>query len=106
MIQIIEQSHEEKVEMYMKCTKKELTEMLIESNRQLDAAIKNWNIPVVTTSYLYLVNYKWSGGSGVYRHENKILQFEDIDDITIENIKERVSGQKYSEYIIENITPL
>ena len=106
MIQIIEQSHEEKVEMYMKCTKKELTEMLIESNRQLDTAIKNWNIPVVTTSYLYLVDYKWSGGSGVYRHEKKILKFDSIEDITINNIKERVSGQKYSEYIIEKMTPL
>jgi hypothetical protein len=51
MIQIIEQSYEEKVEMYMKCTKKELAQMLIESNTQLDAAIKNCNIPVVVGSY-------------------------------------------------------
>jgi len=43
MTQIIEQSHDEKVEMYMKFTKKELTQMLIESNTQLDAAIKNCN---------------------------------------------------------------
>jgi len=35
MLQILEQTHKEKVEMYSKCTKKELIEMLIESNRVL-----------------------------------------------------------------------
>lgn len=33
MVQVIEQTHEEKVEMYMKSTKKELIGMLIECNR-------------------------------------------------------------------------
>lgn len=50
MIQIIEQNYEEKVRMYMKCTKKELAQMLIESNTQLDVAIKNCNIPHVIGS--------------------------------------------------------
>lgn len=36
MIQEVKMSHEEKVKMYMKCTKKELIEMLIESNRVLE----------------------------------------------------------------------
>lgn len=35
MIRVVEQSHEEKVAMYMKLKKKELIEMLIESNRLL-----------------------------------------------------------------------
>ena len=34
-MQIVEQTHEEKIAMYMKCTKKELIEMLIECNRLL-----------------------------------------------------------------------
>jgi len=33
MIQIIEQTHEEKVKMYMKSTKRKLIEMLIECNK-------------------------------------------------------------------------
>ncbi len=32
MLQIIEQTHEEKVAMYMKCTKSKLIEMLINCN--------------------------------------------------------------------------
>jgi hypothetical protein len=35
MMQIVEQSDEEKMKMYMKCTKKELASMLIECNRIL-----------------------------------------------------------------------
>lgn len=35
MIQVIEQTQEQKIEMYMKCTKHELVEMLIECNRIL-----------------------------------------------------------------------
>ncbi len=33
MLQIVEQTHEEKVKIYMKCTKRKLIEMLIENNR-------------------------------------------------------------------------
>ena len=36
MIQIIEQTKEEKVKMYSKLSKKELIEMLIEANRHLN----------------------------------------------------------------------
>ena len=36
MIQILEQTHEERVEMYMKLTKKELVSMLIECNKIID----------------------------------------------------------------------
>lgn len=35
MIRIVEQTREEKIEMYMKCTKKELAEMLLECNKYL-----------------------------------------------------------------------
>lgn len=37
MLQLIEQTDEEKLKMYMKCTKKELAEMLIQCNKIIDA---------------------------------------------------------------------
>jgi len=40
MIQIQEQTPEEKIAMYMKLTKKELVGMLIECNRLLDSQLK------------------------------------------------------------------
>ena len=45
MLQIVEQSHEEKLEMYMKLSKKQIAEMLIESNNQLDAILGVKKIP-------------------------------------------------------------
>ncbi len=36
MVHIVEQTHEEKVAMYMKCTKKELIGMLIQANLHLE----------------------------------------------------------------------
>ena len=39
MIQIVEQTDEEKLAMYMKCTKKQLSEMLIQANKHLDELI-------------------------------------------------------------------
>lgn len=36
MVQVVKQTHEEKLKMYMKLSKKELSEMLIESNKCLD----------------------------------------------------------------------
>jgi len=35
-MQVVKQTHDEIVDMYMKCTKKQLAEMLIECNRLLD----------------------------------------------------------------------
>ena len=35
-MQVIEQTDDEKLKMYMKCTKKELAEMLIQCNKILD----------------------------------------------------------------------
>lgn len=43
MVQIVEQTHDEKVEMYKKCTKLELIEMLISSNLNLEAVTKQLN---------------------------------------------------------------
>lgn len=40
MLQIIKQSHEEKVKMYIKLPKKKIVEMLIECNRIIDAMPK------------------------------------------------------------------
>ncbi len=36
MYQVVQQTREEKIKMYMKCSKKELAEMLVECNRLLD----------------------------------------------------------------------
>lgn len=44
MMQVIEQTHEQKMKMYMKCTKQKLAEMLIECNRILDAQLQVKNI--------------------------------------------------------------
>lgn len=49
MLQIIEQSHEEKVAMYMKCSKIKLVEMLIECNKHLDALSSTQG----TTAYVF-----------------------------------------------------
>ena len=38
-MQVIEQTDEEKLKMYMKCKKKDLAKMLIESNKHLDTFI-------------------------------------------------------------------
>ena len=43
MVQIVEQTHDEKVEMYKKCTKMELIGMLISSNFHLEAVTKQLN---------------------------------------------------------------
>ena len=43
-MEIIEQSHEEKVEMYMKLSKEELVDILISCNNNLDIAIKIYNL--------------------------------------------------------------
>ena len=40
-MQVIEQTHEEKIVMYNKLSKKELIEMLIESNKQLSMVVKS-----------------------------------------------------------------
>jgi hypothetical protein len=40
MIQIIEQTKEEEIAMYMKCTKKELISMLMENQRMLAQRIR------------------------------------------------------------------
>lgn len=46
MMQVIEQTHKQKMKMYMKCTKKKLAEMLIECNRILEAQLQVKNIAV------------------------------------------------------------
>jgi len=44
MYQIVETTHDEKMKMYMKCTKVELAKMLIECNRQLTATLEAKNL--------------------------------------------------------------
>jgi len=55
-MQIIEQTPEEKMAMYMKCTKKELCSMLIECNRILDLHIKAAN------------PFSWTIGNAMFQH--------------------------------------
>ena len=50
MLQVIEQSEEEKMAMYMKLSKKKLAIMLISCNDKLEIAIKNCNLPIVSDS--------------------------------------------------------
>ena len=57
MIQTVEQTHEQKVEMYKKEKKIKLIEMLIECNNQLDAAIKNRTTPNVVGQRELLLAY-------------------------------------------------
>lgn len=52
MIQIKEQTHDEMVRMYMKLTKKELVEMLIESNNNLNRVLKNKPFTPITQPYV------------------------------------------------------
>ena len=51
--QVIAMTDEEKLEMYMKCTKKELAKMLIESNRNLDMAIARQPFAVYPSYPIY-----------------------------------------------------
>ena len=56
MMQVIPQTHDEKVKMYMKCSKRELTEMLINSNDALGWALsrpKELSKPYLGTTYTY-----------------------------------------------------
>ena len=65
MIQIIEQTKEEKVKMYSKLSKKELIEMLIEANRHLNNRQAEINYPdKVPYSELCSCNPR-NGGSGI-----------------------------------------
>ena len=72
MVQIVEQTHDEKVEMYKKCTKLELIEMLISCNLHLEAVTKQLHKPVVV----------WGGASetkNILRHKND-LKWDDCLD--------------------------
>lgn len=83
MIQIVEQSHEEKLEIYMKLTKKELIEMLIECNRQLDAAIKNCTIPLVAKRYsnMALVGHRKQPGLNRSINLKNIVRWKKVKHI-------------------------
>lgn len=52
MIQIKEQSHQEKVDMYMLLSKEQLIEMLIEANRHL------WRVPPIIEGIKTGLEYK------------------------------------------------
>ena len=50
MYQIVETTHQQKMTMYMKCTKKKLAEMLISCNDSLGFRMKNEK-PIVEQTY-------------------------------------------------------
>ena len=83
MLQIVEQTHEQKVAMYMKSPKKELIEMLIESNRLLlpvDSGIKQQsNFKVTPDQFEDLEHYKTMFERNADRIEN--LCNSEKDDI-------------------------
>lgn len=82
MIQEVEQTHEQKVEMYMKCTKNELAQMLIECNKQLDAAIKNCNIPIVSIP-VKITKCKTFKNLDPYNHEKELNEWLSSNKIVI-----------------------
>lgn len=47
MVQITEMTDREKLKMYMKCSKRELAKMLIESNKHLNFSIKGSDLRAV-----------------------------------------------------------
>lgn len=55
MLQVIEQTHEEKMEMYLTFSKEELAKMLIECNRLLSSQIKV-TIPDINNEYASFEN--------------------------------------------------
>ena len=58
-IQIVEQTDEEKLKMYMKCTKEELAKMLIAANKAIPPLRYSHNEAVKLANKLnYKVNYK------------------------------------------------
>ena len=87
MIQTVEQSHEEKVEMYMKLTKNELTEMLIECNKQLDAAIKNCNLPIVSIP-VKITKCKCFKSVDPFRHEKELNEWLSSNKIVIKHTEQ------------------
>lgn len=58
MLQVIEQTDEEKFKMYMKCSKKKLIEMLIESNKHISNEIEFCSIEQVFDTYLWSIGFK------------------------------------------------
>jgi hypothetical protein len=70
MMQIIEQTYEEKMAMYMKCTKKELAEMLINCNDILSMQMKLQSTPTATVNNFCNHEMEWTHNSstgGFYR---------------------------------------
>ena len=56
-MQVVEQTDEEKLQMYMKCTKKELAEMLIESNKHIQPRFNHNEAVWLATQLNFEVNY-------------------------------------------------
>ena len=64
MMQIIKQSDEQKLKMYLKLSKKQLAIMLIESNKKSTKTIAYTPSPIKTYADIYHCNPK-NGGSGI-----------------------------------------
>lgn len=71
MMQVIKQTRKQKIKMYMKCTKKQLAEMLIEINRISDAEMEAKNI----SSNFYVSDQVCDYQRGIKVSENGIQPF-------------------------------
>ena len=65
MVQILEQTQEEKVKMYMKCTKKELISMLLQNQMLLEMATSNFRKLDASTTFETM--HSWPDSSEVYK---------------------------------------
>ena len=59
MMRIIEQTRDEKIAMYMKLTKREIAEMLVNSSEALDNALKHVALEQLSISTLPNSTIKW-----------------------------------------------
>jgi len=76
--------------------------------QELEASEKpsNCNLGGVRTSYLYLVEYGVTGYTGYYYKFKKIIKFDDVNDMTIDNLKSYVQGKEYPECDIIDVKPI
>lgn len=63
-MQIVEQTYEEKLAMYMKCTKKELAQMLIQCNEIIHKNLPQTVVQPTTTVSFCRHEMEWVSGTG------------------------------------------
>ena len=61
MLQVIEQTRDEKIAMYMRCTKRELAEMLLNCNEALSARNQVEPINPIQITTVQCPSFSWTG---------------------------------------------